>query len=52
MKTNADMVWVLFSAFLVFMMQAGFMSLEAGMARAKNSINVAIKNFSDFLISG
>ena len=51
MKTSADMVWVLFSAFLVFMMQAGFMSLEAGMARAKNSINVAIKNFSDFLIS-
>lgn len=36
---------------LVFVMQAGFMCLEAGLVRQKNSINVAIKNFTDFFIS-
>jgi len=32
-------------------MQAGFSALEAGMVRAKNSINVAMKNLSDMLFS-
>ena len=32
-------------------MQAGFCLLETGFSRAKNSINVAIKNLVDFLIS-
>ncbi|NWF66637.1 MAG: hypothetical protein HXX81_04115 [Campylobacterales bacterium] len=32
-------------------MQAGFTALEAGLVRAKNSINVAMKNFSDTLFS-
>ena len=32
-------------------MQPGFMCLEAGLIRAKNSINVAIKNLVDFGIS-
>lgn len=36
---------------LVFAMQAGFMCLESGFTRAKNSINVAIKNLTDFLIA-
>jgi Amt family ammonium transporter len=36
---------------LVFLMQAGFMCLEAGLVRQKNSINVAIKNVTDFLVS-
>jgi Amt family ammonium transporter len=49
-KTNLDYTWVLLSAMLVFFMQAGFMALEAGMARSKNSINVAIKNLTDFVI--
>jgi len=39
------------AASLVFLMQAGFMSLESGMARAKNSINIAVKNISDFAIA-
>jgi Amt family ammonium transporter len=39
------------AASLVFLMQAGFMSLESGMARAKNSINIAVKNISDFVIA-
>jgi Amt family ammonium transporter len=32
-------------------MQAGFMCLESGLTRTKNSINVAIKNLTDFSIS-
>ncbi|EXJ16473.1 ammonium transporter [Imhoffiella purpurea] len=44
-----DMIWILVSAGLVFLMQAGFTALESGLIRAKNSYNVAIKNISDFL---
>ena len=33
-------VWVLVTAFLVFFMQAGFMALEAGFARSRESVNV------------
>jgi ammonium transporter len=32
-------------------MQAGFMCLESGLTRSKNSINVAAKNLSDFGVS-
>ncbi|WP_024851745.1 ammonium transporter [Hydrogenovibrio kuenenii] len=46
-----DILWVLFSAVLVAIMQPGFTALEAGATRAKNSISTAIKNFSDFLIA-
>jgi ammonium transporter len=41
-------LWVLVSAGLVFLMQAGFLCLESGLTRSKNSINVAIKNLMDF----
>ena len=46
-----DMVWVLFCSCLVLFMQAGFSCLEAGLIRAKNTINVVIKNTVDFAIS-
>ena len=46
-----DLLWVLVATALVFLMQAGFMCLETGFVRAKNSINVAVKNMSDFVIS-
>lgn len=46
-----DIVWVLVCGGLVFLMQAGFMCLECGMTRAKNSINVAIKNLTDFVVA-
>lgn len=42
-----DMIWVILSAALVFLMQAGFLCLESGLTRAKNNIDVAIKNLSD-----
>ncbi len=45
-------VWMLICAVLVLFMQAGFLLLEAGVVRSKNSINVAQKNASDFVICG
>jgi len=45
-----SLVWVLCATALVFMMQAGFCLLEVGFVRAKNTINVAIKNVMDFCI--
>ena len=46
-----DRLWLLLCTGLVFLMQAGFMCLESGLTRAKNSINVAVKNIADFGIS-
>ena len=46
-----DVFWVVFSACLVFLMQPGFMCLESGLTRSKNSINVAVKNLADFCLS-
>jgi len=41
-------LWILLAAILVFFMQAGFGMVEAGMIRAKNTINVLMKNLLDF----
>jgi ammonium transporter len=49
--TTIDMLWILICAGLVFIMQPGFMCLESGLTRSKNSINVAVKNLADFGIS-
>jgi ammonium transporter, Amt family len=46
-----DVLWVIVSAFLVFLMQAGFLCLESGLTRSKNNINVAMKNLTDFGIA-
>ncbi|WP_086481108.1 ammonium transporter [Oceanospirillum sanctuarii] len=48
---NLDLVWIMVCAALVMFMQAGFTALESGLTQAKNSINVAIKNITDFIIS-
>ncbi len=48
---EADRLWVITASALVFLMQAGFLALEAGLTRTKNAINVAIKNMADFGIS-
>ena len=50
-KPLIDILWVLLSATLVFLMQPGFMCLESGLTRSKNSINVASKNLMDFVVS-
>lgn len=46
-----DYTWLLIASMLVFFMQAGFLCLESGQIRSKNSINVAAKNLSDFIIA-
>ncbi|MCB1554925.1 MAG: ammonium transporter [Xanthomonadales bacterium] len=48
---HTESQWLLLCGFLVMLMQAGFTCLESGLVRAKNSINVAIKNLVDFCIS-
>jgi Amt family ammonium transporter len=49
-QTNADYVWTLVAAALVFFMQAGFAMVESGFTRAKNAINIMMKNLMDFSI--
>ena len=43
LSQQLDLLWILVATVLVFSMQSGFTLLEAGMIRAKNSYNVAIK---------
>ena len=51
MADMTDVMWVAVCAALVLVMQAGFLCLEAGLTRAKNSINVAVKNLADFAVA-
>ena len=44
---SLDLMWILLSAFLVFLMQFGFSLIETGTVRTKNTINVAMKNLID-----
>jgi len=41
-----DSIWVLFCAFLVFFMHAGFALVESGFCRRKNAVMVLLKNVS------
>jgi len=45
-----DTVWVIIAAVLVFFMQAGFAMVEAGFTRAKNAVNIMMKNMMDLSI--
>ena len=47
-QTHANYVWTLVAAALVFFMQAGFAMVECGFTRAKNAINIMMKNLMDF----
>lgn len=49
-QSHADYVWTLVAAALVFFMQAGFAMVETGFTRAKNAINILMKNLMDFSI--
>lgn len=44
---DLDTLWVCLAAFLVFFMQAGFCLLECGFTRAKNAVNIVMKNAMD-----
>ena len=47
-QAAADILWLCVAAFLVFFMQAGFAMVETGLTRAKNSVNIMMKNLLDF----
>jgi len=49
-QSTVDLVWVVLCGALVFMMQAGFGLIESGMSRAKNSVNVIMKNYTDVCV--
>lgn len=49
-QVHANYVWTLVAAALVFFMQAGFALVESGFTRAKNAINIMMKNLMDFAI--
>jgi len=44
-STVLDTLWILIASFLVFSMHAGFAMVEAGFTRAKNTVNILMKNF-------
>ncbi len=49
-QLNLDIVWTCIAAFLVFFMQAGFAMVEIGFTRAKNAVNIIMKNLMDFSV--
>jgi Amt family ammonium transporter len=52
-KINAiNTTWTLVAAFLVFCMQAGFVMLEAGFARSRESVNILVEGIADTCICG
>ncbi|BCB03000.1 ammonium transporter [Bacillus sp. KH172YL63] len=44
-QASIDSLWVMIAAVLVFFMHAGFAMVETGFTRAKNSLNILMKNF-------
>ncbi len=50
-RKDLNSSFLLFCAALVFLMQAGFCLLELGCVRAKNCLNVVMKNAVDFCIA-
>jgi len=50
LQNNINVVWTLIAAVLVFSMQAGFAMVEAGFTRAKNTVNILMKNLMDFSV--
>jgi ammonium transporter, Amt family len=49
-QANINIVWTCIAAFMVFFMQAGFAMVEAGFTRAKNAVNILMKNLMDFSV--
>ncbi|EMF88784.1 ammonium transporter [Leptospira santarosai str. ST188] len=50
LSKTVDPIWLILCAALVFFMQAGFLMLETGLSRLKNTINVAVKNLMDYIV--
>ena len=49
-KVALDTIWTLVTAMLVFWMNAGFATVEAGFHQAKNCVNILSKNFVVFAV--
>ena len=52
MISPINTVWTLVAAFLVFFMQAGFMALEAGFSRSRETVNVLMECIFDTCLCG
>ena len=50
-QININHVWVMVAACMVFFMQLGFTSYEAGFSQSKNAISISIRNLVEFLVS-
>jgi len=50
-QVGIDTLWVMIAAFMVFIMQAGFGMLEAGLIRTKSVCNILMNNFLDFCMA-
>ena len=51
-QDNLNYVWTILAAVLVFFMQAGFALVEIGFTRAKNAVNIIMKNLMDVSVGG
>ncbi len=51
MMDEINSLWKIVAIFLVLSMQAGFLLLEGGRVRSKNSVNVAQKNVTDLVVT-
>ncbi|MDC5851857.1 ATP-binding protein [Vibrio europaeus] len=49
-KELISLLWLLGCTCIALFMQAGFTLIETGSVRAKNSVNVAMKNLADFIV--
>jgi Amt family ammonium transporter len=47
LRTEVDWLWTIIAGVFVFFMQAGFAYVEAGFTRAKNVVNILMKNLVD-----
>lgn len=52
LMNTANTIWTLIAAFLVFGMQAGFVMLEAGFARQRETVNVLMECIFDTCLCG
>ena len=50
-QININHIWVMVAACMVFFMQIGFTSYEAGFSQSKNAISISIRNLVEFLVS-
>ena len=52
-EVNAiNTVWTLVAAYLVFCMQVGFVMLESGFARSRETVNILVEGIADTCICG